>query len=44
MKEIFLVKLPFFDVDKKYIITYNQIKRIDDIEVIPFYEYFFSLI
>ena len=36
-----LAKLPF-DVDKKYIITYNQTKKIDDIEVIPFYEYFFT--
>jgi hypothetical protein len=36
-----LVKLPF-DVDEKYIITYNQTKKIDDIEVIPFYEYFFA--
>jgi hypothetical protein len=36
-----LVKLPF-DVDEKYIITYNQMKKMDDIEVIPFYEYFFN--
>ena len=35
-----LAKLPF-DVDEKYIITYNQSKKIDDIIVIPFYEYFF---
>lgn len=34
-----LLKLPF-DVDEKYIITYNQSKKIDDILVIPFYEYF----
>lgn len=37
-----LVKLPF-DIDEKYIITYNQSKKIDDILVIPFYEYFFML-
>jgi len=36
-----LVKLPF-DVAEKYIITYNQSKKIDDIIVIPFYEYFFN--
>ena len=36
-----LTKLPF-DVDEKYIITYNQSKKIDDIIVIPFYEYFFK--
>ena len=36
-----LVKLPF-NVDEKYIITYNQTKKMDDIEVIPFYEYFFN--
>ena len=36
-----LVKLPFA-VDEKYIITYNQTKKIDDIEIIPFYEYFFA--
>jgi predicted AAA+ superfamily ATPase len=36
-----LVKLPF-NVDEKYIITYNQTKKLDDIEVIPFYEYFFA--
>ena len=36
-----LTKLPF-DVDEKYIITYNQSKKIDDILVIPFYEYFFD--
>jgi len=36
-----LVKLPF-TVDEKYIITYNQTKKIDDIEIIPFYEYFFA--
>ena len=36
-----LSKLPF-DVDEKYIITYNQSKKIDDIEVLPFYEYFFK--
>jgi len=35
-----LVKLPF-DVDEKYIITYNQSKKIDDIVIVPFYEYFF---
>lgn len=34
-----LLKLPF-DVDEKYIITYNQSKKIDDINVLPFYEYF----
>jgi len=36
-----LVKLPF-DVAEKYIITYNQSKKINDIIVIPFYEYFFN--
>jgi hypothetical protein len=36
-----LSKLPF-DVDEKYIITYNQSKKIDDIVAIPFYEYFFT--
>jgi hypothetical protein len=36
-----ITKLPF-DVDEKYIITYNQSKKIDDIIVIPFYEYFYS--
>ncbi|PID47332.1 MAG: AAA family ATPase [Proteobacteria bacterium] len=34
-----LLKLPF-DVDEKYIITYNQNEKIDKIEVISFWEYF----
>jgi len=34
-----LVKLPF-DVDEKYIITYNQSKKTDDIVIVPFYEFF----
>lgn len=33
------LKLPF-KVDEKYIITYNQKDKIDDIEVISFWEYF----
>ena len=33
------LKLPF-NVDEKYIITYNQRDKIDDIEVISFWEYF----
>jgi len=33
-------KLPF-DVDEKYIITYNQKDTIEDIEVVSFWEYFF---
>lgn len=33
------LKLPF-NVDEKYIITYNQKDKIDDIEVISFWEYF----
>jgi len=36
-----LLKLPF-DVDEKYIITYNQSRKIDNIVVVPFYEYFFD--
>ncbi len=36
-----ITKLPF-NVDEKYIITYNQSKKIDDIIVVPFYEYFYS--
>jgi len=37
-----LLKLPF-DVDEKYIITYNQSKKIDDILILPFYEYFLKI-
>jgi len=33
-----LKKLPF-NVDKKYIITYNQQQKIDDIEVVRFFEW-----
>jgi len=34
-----LTKLPF-EVDKKYIVTYNQSETIDTIEVVKFWEYF----
>ncbi len=34
-------KLPF-DVDEKYIITYNQKDMIEDIKVVSFWEYFFE--
>ena len=34
-------KLPF-DVDEKYIITYNCKDKIEDIEVVSFWEYFFN--
>ncbi|MDX9743968.1 MAG: DUF4143 domain-containing protein, partial [Arcobacteraceae bacterium] len=34
-----LIKLPF-EVDEKTIITYNQNKTMENIEIISFYEYF----
>lgn len=35
-----ILKLPF-EVDEKYIITYNQKEKVNDIEILSFWEYFF---